>query len=82
LRRSLRLTKCLKLHIAAFHMRLKIRELPEGVIVPVPGTETFAVRRGARYMSTETSAHMRTATSQPLAWRRGTTSYAPATGVV
>ncbi|AET32485.1 Rieske (2Fe-2S) protein [Pyrobaculum ferrireducens] len=27
-------------------MPLKIRELPEGVIVPVPGTEVFAVRRG------------------------------------
>lgn len=27
-------------------MRLKIREMPEGAIVPMPGAEAFAVRRG------------------------------------
>ncbi len=58
MRRSSRRTRCLKLRTAEPHMPLKIRELPEGAIVSVPGVEAFAVRRGARYMSTETNAHM------------------------
>jgi hypothetical protein len=37
-------------------MRIKISEIKEGAITPIPGTDCFAVKMGARYTYTRTCA--------------------------